>query len=450
MAGNGSLLRFTSRLSNLQLYRNNKLFYIGLRTFLSEAYQCTESWNRRLQSPVMQKIRVEEFYYDILKKFQSSGKASAIDVDMFVNAPVDSHIDELIHVTNRFRRSPSTVNALPSTSHAVIRNLLEQNETDTLMRLINDRLNYGLFPDYYLSNLMMDKFLKQSNYRDAVKVAIQMMLQEDFDHPIASHMALYSCYSYLRNPVPEPWDPQPQPKPEEPAEVVKVRVDYLREPFFDDHFDLTDPKHLVGKTLIVLFQKYDKVSLKNFRIVGNCQLQKKEETLFFFENQTQWELLHEEKEKLREELTVVGSGLPEYLVGEGDEARGVTEGHGDEKLVASLSSASLSILNCLLETLLEILTGNEVKRMTSYESFSSRLSRYQRAAIEKLRFLLMILQLADSLTDHYKLSFCFTSEESHNLEKLSSQVKEPPFLAQAEIFPPKKTRKNTSFLCDED
>ena len=76
------------------------------------------------------------------------------------------------------------------------------------------------------------------------------MLQEEFDHPITSHMALYSCYAYLKKPQPQPWDPQPQPKPEEPEEVVKVRVDYLRLPYFDDHFVLTEPRHLIGKTLI--------------------------------------------------------------------------------------------------------------------------------------------------------------------------------------------------------
>lgn len=85
---------------------------------------------------------------------------------------------------------------------------------------------------------------------DAVKVAIQLMLQEEFDHPITCHLALYSCYAYLKKPQPEPWDPQPKPKPEEPVEEVKVRVAYIREPFFDDHFDLTKPEHLIGKTLV--------------------------------------------------------------------------------------------------------------------------------------------------------------------------------------------------------
>lgn len=30
---------------------------------------------------------------------------------------------------------------------------------------------------------------------------------------------------------------------------VKIRIPYLRNPYFDDHFDLKDPNHIVGKTL---------------------------------------------------------------------------------------------------------------------------------------------------------------------------------------------------------
>lgn len=128
------------------------------------------------------------------------------------------------------------------------------------------------------------------------------MLQEEFDHPITTPLAVYSCYAWLRKPQPEVWDPQPKPKPVEPEEVVKVRVAYLREPFFDDHFDLTKPEHLIGKTLVgfgkhlarqsasdavaqtslllgwTLFEKYDKViqSLDSILNSGSKQVVHKE------------------------------------------------------------------------------------------------------------------------------------------------------------------------------
>jgi len=241
------------KLHSLGLRSNRIQKYGAIRTFLSDSYRCEEEWKARFDNPLLQKFKNENLYGDLLKKFQNEGKASPIDVDIFTNL-VDGELqlNSLEDITNRFRRCPNTVHSLPSTGHAIIRAYLTYKDTETLMRLLDDRLNYGVFPDYYLSNLLMDTFLKQENYRDAVKVAIQMMLQEDFNHPIASNLALYSCYSYLKNPKPETWDPQPKPIPEEPKEVVKVRVDYIREPFFDDHFDLTDPHHLIGKTLVAL------------------------------------------------------------------------------------------------------------------------------------------------------------------------------------------------------
>ena len=74
-------------------------------------------------------------------------------------------LNSLEDITNRFRRCPNTVHSLPSTGHAIIRAYLTYKDTETLMRLLDDRLNYGVFPDYYLSNLLMDTFLKQENYR---------------------------------------------------------------------------------------------------------------------------------------------------------------------------------------------------------------------------------------------------------------------------------------------
>nr|CAG4651803.1 EOG090X05Q1 [Triops cancriformis] len=224
-----------------------------VNSFLSEAYSCKQAWQKRLQSPLFQKVRPDGFYFDLDRKFQLEKKASPIDIDLFSNMERDEHhLDELESITRMFRRCPNTVHVLPSTGHAVIRTFLQLGATDTLMRMLHDKLNYGLFPDYYMSNLLMDNFLSKGNNRDAVKIAIEIMLQEDFTHPIASQLALYSAYAYLKNPTPEPWDPQPVPPPEEPAEDVKVRVDYIREPYFDDHFDLTEPNPLIGKTLAYL------------------------------------------------------------------------------------------------------------------------------------------------------------------------------------------------------
>jgi len=143
--------------------------------------------------------------------------------------------------------------------------------------MLNDRLNYGIFPDYFDYNMLMDHFIKSKDYASAAKVASLVMLQEDADHPITNALCLYACHKYLENP--DDWKKKPEEAPTDTStEEVKIRVPYIKNPYFDDHFDLTDPRDLVGKTLnfqgklrtdaigrtcqlrgLILYKKYDDV-----------------------------------------------------------------------------------------------------------------------------------------------------------------------------------------------
>ncbi|KAK2711898.1 small ribosomal subunit protein mS27-like [Artemia franciscana] len=219
------------------------------RNFLSQAYHCEEQWNERLSSALLSQVNFDELNNELLKAFSASAKVTPVDFDIYVNKMTDeNHLIDFEEIINRFRRSPSTAFVLPSSQHAVIRALVKLNKSDLLMKMLNDRLNYGIFLDSYTSCLLMDMFLKGNNYQDAAKCAIQLMLQEDFGSDLSKSLAMYSCFLYLFNPSTEPWNPFPKPVIEEPEEEVKVRVDYIREPYFDDHFDLENPQHLIGKT----------------------------------------------------------------------------------------------------------------------------------------------------------------------------------------------------------
>ncbi|XP_042239823.1 uncharacterized protein LOC121877928 [Homarus americanus] len=222
------------------------------RTFLSASYRCEEAWNKRLQLPLIAAIKPSEYFYELDLKYKQEGKVSAIDVDLFVNkiekseaVGFEDEIEDLIH---RLRRSPETVRTLPSTPHAVLRVLSEGGCTPTLLKLISDPLNYGIFPDHYISNLLMDTFLEQKNYTAAARVASIHMLQEDFGSSLTQALTLASCYSYVTSEENQPWEDY-TPQVEQPEEEVKIRVKFLRNPYFDDHFDLKDPNHIVGKTL---------------------------------------------------------------------------------------------------------------------------------------------------------------------------------------------------------
>ena len=53
---------------------------------------------------------------------------------------------------------------MPSTTYAATRLFLEAGETDTLMRMLDDRLNYGMFPDTPTLAMILNHFLVKENW----------------------------------------------------------------------------------------------------------------------------------------------------------------------------------------------------------------------------------------------------------------------------------------------
>uniref|UniRef100_T1IWR6 28S ribosomal protein S27, mitochondrial n=1 Tax=Strigamia maritima TaxID=126957 RepID=T1IWR6_STRMM len=267
------------------------------RSFLSDAFECREAWNRRLESPVINQVKFDNLYAELEIKFNAKKTVSAVDIDVFANKiNNDEYLIELEELIHKFRRTPSTIHTFESTSHAVIRAFLDFGSTDNLMRMLDDRVNYGIFPDHFTYNLMMNKFLKAGNYRDAAKTATLLMIQEDYENSLTNILALYSCYMYVEKPEPKPWDPFAESaKDGEDDEDQWIRVKYLPLPYFDDHFDLRKENHLVGKTLVelsnnkvvdelalrhsfellglVMFEKFDRVKECVERIINSSDIQ---------------------------------------------------------------------------------------------------------------------------------------------------------------------------------
>lgn len=244
-------------------------FKIQSRTFLSDSFRLQSVWDNRLSSPILKKINVNDMFYELDNQFQRCANASALDIDLFVNAvDNDSTFDEVDDVVHKLRLSPEAVNILPSTHHALIRLYLKCNKTKDLIRILDDRLNYGIFPDDYCTLLLMDTFIKEGNFNHAAKVSTLSMLQEEVPSPLIKYMSLYSCHKYLENPVPWTETESELPEEEDDGEEIKVRVKYIRNHYFDDHFDLVDPKMLIGKTLNFIGSTIDNQIGRTYKLIG--------------------------------------------------------------------------------------------------------------------------------------------------------------------------------------
>jgi len=202
-----------------------------------------------LASPIFSKLRMNEYFVELDRKFTNEMRGSALDVDIYsnnVNNETDAeHMEELLH---KLRRTPHTVHMAPSTGHAAVRGMLEHGQADHLLSMLDDRINYGLFFDNYTQVLALDTFLEKGRDMEAARVASHLMLQEDSE-PMATSLGRLAVWKFWSGGM-EGWEEQKEE--EDDGEVVRVRVKMVPNNYTDDHFDLRDPKIILGKTMYYL------------------------------------------------------------------------------------------------------------------------------------------------------------------------------------------------------
>lgn len=189
---------------------------------------------------------------------------SAIDVDIYANL-VDraEQQDELEHIIIELRKTRETVNTMPSTHHAFCRYFLSIGERAKLVSMLADPIKYGMFADDYIYNLLLDECLEAGDIENGVQVARLMMLQEESGTPITRTLASSILTKYLASgqmspakavEIKEDEKAKKKAKEEEEAAVDEDEIEYVRipiitNPYFDDHFDITNPAHFWGKSM---------------------------------------------------------------------------------------------------------------------------------------------------------------------------------------------------------
>lgn len=261
---------------------------ISLRSYLTESYNLNNEWAKRLSTPLLQKVNIENLYYDMDTKFSQQKKISPVDVDIYANKIVDNrHTDEIADLVQKLRTTEEAANLLDSTQHALVRNYIEFNNMESLVHILNHRTQFGVFLDNYTANLLLDKLIKEKNFKLGARFATIFALQEDFSNEITTAMSLYVCHQFLSSL--EPFDDlvvkpaevvEEVPKSKKKKEEIRIRVRYIKNPFFDDHFDLDNSNHLLGKTFLYLADEVcesNEVLSNSLNILGYSLYEKFEE-----------------------------------------------------------------------------------------------------------------------------------------------------------------------------
>lgn len=117
------------------------------RSFLSGAYELESEFNARLSNKILKQVNPSSMYLELDQQYNRHKKLHAIDIDLYVNSiSSDVHTEELEDVLYKFRLTPSTKDMMDSTTHAFIRLYLKLNKIQELLNILDDRLNFGIFP----------------------------------------------------------------------------------------------------------------------------------------------------------------------------------------------------------------------------------------------------------------------------------------------------------------
>lgn len=331
----------------------------NVRHFLSDAFKCTTAWNARLQTPILQYMNEEHFMGSIQRKLVRDGKLCAVDMDILANKLSDNRmLSQLSEVMHEFRLTAAARSAFDSTSHAIIRHHLDHSDNDleNLFIILDDRLDYGVFLDAYTANLFLDKLLKLKDYRMAAKASTYLMLQEDFSNPLNRMLSLYALLKYLANPtsfedmfqvadtkeIAEQATTQKKVKPaktkRQKIEEVKIRINLIRNEHFDNHFDLRNNFHLVGKTFLAIARHLENGAIANsIQLIGYTLFENFAEGNEFIKSLGQSKQLHKD-------AIDIAKGRLTQITGRDNDEQFIAYSKAVEKLAESIGKMEQSSL----------------------------------------------------------------------------------------------------------
>lgn len=422
------------------LFKNNVCpVIIHKKNFLSKEYKCTEAWNNMNSSPVFNKINIHDFYNVLDQNYSSKGVLSAIDVDIFANAIKDQgHLEELKDLLHKLRTTAETGNMLESTQQATVRNFMEFGDVKELVEILKDPLNFGVFLDDYTANMLLDKLLTLNNYELAARVASLVMLQEEFNHELTCTLCQYACYKYITTYTPTPSEPAPPEEKNKKVEEIKIRVKFIRNPFFDDHFDIKDTLLLSGKTLAWISERADNNLNNNLQIIGWLKYKKYDKLAAFSQklsNEKSFKVYKEVLEVLEKENAVIEAEFKPIL----------------ENCMSTLSKAEQNTEASLEETLKNAIENainkthkNDVSQQKQlFESWAKlREQKLQEQAqrLDRARRIQLIQQKQNEMQEQEQKLWFFENEDKIDLE-----IEEKEKLVDKTV-----TKKKASKTTDED